>query len=239
MQHRERLAAKLVSICFVILGLSLGNAASPPERQPTRCVPDSPERRGLEGCTILASRPLNHPATPTLYWHVDRYGSLRAAEKAARPDSVAVEAHGAVWLLTVEERNEQQHGGRHVAWIGPFVLPRAERYTMRVQSTLLMPGGFTPPHTHSGPEVFYVYSGAQCVETASRAHRLIAGRSLVVPADTAHRGRVLGSIPRRALALVLHDASRPPSTDLAAPPRLTPCTQVTARSDEAQYTPPE
>lgn len=223
MSRQKRLTAGIALIGFLALASPASTVVPALQRPPTRCAPDSPERRGEEGCTILASRPLAGSTAAPVYWHIDRYDSLNAAKKAAGPDGVAAEAHGTAWLLTVEGRTERRHGGRHVAWVGPIALPAADRYTMRILSSLLMPGGGTAVHTHSGPEVFYVVSGEQCLETQSTAHRLASGNFHVVPVDTIHRGRVLGSGPRRALALILYDTARPMSHDLAAPPQLTPC----------------
>ena len=133
---------------------------------------NSPERRGEEGCTILANRPFLG-STANVYWHIDRFDSLETAMNAAGSDAVAVEAHGYFWLLTVEGRTEEHHGGRHIAWLGPLVLPKAERYSMRVQSTLLMRGSTTPVHTHSGPEVFYIVEGEQCIERPDGGQHLL------------------------------------------------------------------
>ena len=66
------------------------------ERTRVKCLEDSPERRGEEGCAILASRPLVGSVTKAVYWHIDRFDSLEAAKKAAGPDGVAAEAHGSV-----------------------------------------------------------------------------------------------------------------------------------------------
>src|SRR5262245_60460720 len=95
------------------------------ERPPVKCIEDSPERRGEEGCSILATRPLVGSTKEPTYWHIDRFDSLKAATEAAGPDAVAAEAHGSVWLMTVGPRTEEHRGGRHVAWIGPLALPRA------------------------------------------------------------------------------------------------------------------
>lgn len=193
------------------------------ERPPVKCTEDSPERRGEEGCTILASRPLVGSVTKPVYWHIDRFDSLEAAKKAAGPNGVAAEAHGAVWLMTVEGKNKKHHGGRHVAWIGPLILPVAEAYSLNVRSTLLKRGASTPVHTHSGPEVFYIVKGEQCLETEKVGHRLGAGKSLILPTDQVHRGRVQKAGLRGALTLVLHDAARPASLDLSKAPQLVPC----------------
>jgi len=207
----------------VLIALVVCALAPAGQRPPVKCSEDSPERRGEEGCTILTSRPLLGSVTKPVYWHIDRFDSLEAAKKATGPDGVAAEAHGSVWLMTVEAQTEEHHGGRHVARIGPLALPAADRYTMRVQSSLLLPGATTPVHTHSGPEVFYVVDGEQCLETPEAGHRLGAGQSHVLPAGVIHRGRVTGSGGRRALALIVHDAARPASHDLDNPPPLAPC----------------
>lgn len=203
-----------------LLIAALANAA---DRSPVKCAADSPERKGEEGCSILASRPLVGSTAKPLYWHIDRFDSLDAAKKAAGPDGVAAEAHGSVWLMTVEHQTEEHHGGSHIASIGPLPLPAAERYTMKVQSTLLNPGSETPVHSHSGPEVWYIVTGEQCLETQQASHRLMAGQSFVLPGDLIHRGRITAAVPRGALALVLHDAARPPSHDFTTPQSLSGC----------------
>ena len=200
----------MLSLCEVATGQGIQN------RSAVKCAADSPERRGEEGCTILADKPLSGPLPGALYWHIDRFDSLENAKKAARPNSVATEAHGAVWLMTVENKTNDHHGGTHVALIGPLTLPAAEDYTMRVQSSRLRQGASTPVHTHSGPEVFYIVSGEQCLETQKSGYRLTAGKFFVLATDQIHRGRVQSAKMREALALVLHDSKRPASHDLTA-----------------------
>ena len=196
-------------VVLVILMLSVFAAGQ--ERAPVKCLQNSPERRGEEGCSILASRTLVGSLTGPVYWHIDRFDSLEAAKKATGPNGVAAEAHGGFWLMTVEGSRRTHHGGRHVAWIGPLMLPSNDAYIMRVQSSLLRPGTTTPVHTHSGPEVFFIVSGEQCRDTQGPGHRLTVGKSFVLPGGTIHRGRVTGPGTRGALALILHDAARPAS----------------------------
>lgn len=192
-------------------------------RSSVKCMENSPERRGEEGCTILTNRLLVGPLTKTIYWHIDRFDSLEAAMKAAGPNSVATEAHGSFWLLTVETQAEDHHGGQHIDRIGPFELPSADRYMMRVLSSLLKPGSTTPIHTHSGPEVFYIVSGEQCIERSESSQRLSVGQSYIVPGSSVHRGRVIGSTARRALALILYAAAYPASRDLDNATPLVSC----------------
>lgn len=208
------------AILLILIACTLAAAQ---ERAPVKCFENSPERRGEEGCTILTSRPLIGPVNGPLYWHIDRFDSLDAAKKAAGPNGVATDAHGGVWLVTVERKGKAHHGGRHVEWIGPLILPAAETYTMNVRSTLLKDGALTPVHTHSGPEVFYIVLGEQCLETQKVGHLLPAGKFLILPTDQIHRGRVQRAGMRGALTLVLHDSARPASSDLSDPPPLIPC----------------
>jgi len=202
----------------------IASAQGTQDRSAVKCAEDSPERRGEEGCTILASRLLSGTLTKPAYWHIDRFDSLKDAKKAAGPNGVAAEAHGGVWLMTVEGKTRDHHGGSHVALIGPLILPAAESYSMRVASSLLRQGASTPVHAHPGPEVWYIVVGEQCLETEKSAHRLKAGKYFVLPADQIHRGRVQSAAMRGALALVLHDSKRPASRDLTDdPPPLKPC----------------
>jgi quercetin dioxygenase-like cupin family protein len=218
-----------IAACFPFVPTSVQAAEEPKQSQvqadagqrpSVKCMENSPERRGEEGCTILASRLLVGPMDMPLYWHIERFDSLEAANKAAGPNGVAAEAHGSVWLMTVEPRTESHRGGHHVDWIGPLELPKAGRYTMRVLSSLLMPGSTTPVHVHSGPEVLYVVAGEQAMDTPKFGYRLTTGKSFILPAATIHRGRVIGSVPRRALGLGLSDAAGPATHDLHDPPPL-------------------
>jgi quercetin dioxygenase-like cupin family protein len=197
--------------------------AAATERAPVKCVENSPERRGEEGCTILALRAVEGTLKDPVYWHLDNFDSLQAATSAAGPNGVAAEAHGLVWLMTLEAQTEVHHGGQHVSAIGPLAVPEAARYSMRVASSLLKPGTTTPAHRHPGPEVFYVLEGEQCLETPEVGKRLGAGESFVLPAGVIHRGRVTGSGVRRTLALTLHDADHPATRDIVDPPALVQC----------------
>ena len=210
--------SRMLLIIFAVCGL-----AAAAQRPSVKCAEDSPERRGEVGCTILANRPLHGSTAKPVYWHLDRFDSLEAAKKAAGPNGVAAEAHGSVWLMTVETQAEAHHGGHHVAWIGPVEMPAANRYSMRVLSSMLEPGTTTPVHTHPGPEVFYVVAGEQCLETPERSYSLGPGQYLVLPAGVIHRGRPGGSSARRVLAVNLYDAAQPISHDLNNPPPLVPC----------------
>ena len=174
-------------------------------------------------CTILANRPVEGYLSNNVYWHIDRFSSLEEAKKGAGVNDVAAEAHGSYWLMSLEPKAEDHHGGNHIVWIGPLALPSVDSFSMRVQSSLLFPGATTPAHTHPGPEVLYVVDGEQCTETPEAGILLRAGQTYVVPGGVIHRGRVIGSQARRILALNLYDAAHPTSHDLESPPTLISC----------------
>ncbi len=193
------------------------------QRPSVKCMENSPERQGKEGCTILTDRPLAGSLTNTIYWHIDRFGSLEAAMKAAGPNSVATEAHGFFWLLTIAMNAENCAASQHVAQLGPFALPPADQYQMRVLSSMLEPGSTTPIHTHSGPEIFYIVDGEQCIEMSGTSQHLSNGQSYIVPGSSIHRGRVIGSKARRGLALILYNAAYPASHDLDSATPVVSC----------------
>jgi quercetin dioxygenase-like cupin family protein len=78
-------------------------------------------------------------------------------------------------------------------------------------------------HTHSGVEGFYVVDGEQCLETVARADTMRKGTGLAVPGGVAMRLVAIGPDPRRALAVIVYDASKPPTTRMEGGPKLMPC----------------
>ena len=51
------------------------------QRAPVKCMENSPERRGEEGCTILANRPLVGSISDSVYWHLDHLKRFRLRRK--------------------------------------------------------------------------------------------------------------------------------------------------------------
>jgi quercetin dioxygenase-like cupin family protein len=173
------------------------------------CVENSPERRGEMGCSIIESKLLPTDLSGPLFWHIDRFDSLEHARAAVRPASVAFDAAGTAWLMTIEDRSSDHHGGRHVVQVGPLTLPRAQRYAMVVQSALFGPGMYSLPHHHSGVEAVYVVEGEACYETPGRGFTVRKGETLALPAGTDMRAVVSGSTRRHVLAVIVHDAAQP------------------------------
>jgi quercetin dioxygenase-like cupin family protein len=175
------------------------------------CVPDSPERRGEIGCSIIESKPLPDGLTEPVFWHIDRFDSPAAARAAVGPASIAFDAAGAWWLMTIEPETTDHHRGQHVTHVGPLPLPRAAKRAMMVQSAVFMPGMYSLVHHHSGVEAVYVLEGQACYETPTRAATLRKGETLAIPGDTPMRAVVTGTARRHVLAVIVHDATQPPT----------------------------
>ena len=173
------------------------------------CVENSPERRGESGCSIIQSKVLPDGLKEPVFWHIDRFDSPERARAAVGPASIAFEAAGTSWLMTIESHTSDHHGGRHVTRVGPLPLPRAPKYAMLVQSAVFTPGMYSLVHHHSGVEAVYVIDGEACYETPTRAAKLQKGETLALPGGTQMRAVVTGSKPRHVLAVIVHDAAQP------------------------------
>jgi len=185
------------------------------------CVENSPERRGEVGCSIIQSKVLTDGLQEPVFWHIDRFDSPDAARRAVGPASIAFDAAGTWWLMTIESKTADHHGGQHVTQVGPLSLPRARKYAMMVQSAVFMPGMYSLIHHHSGVEAVYVIDGEACYETPTRATKLRKGETLALPGGTPMRAVVTGSKPRHVLAVIVHDAAQPPTMRMeegTAPP---------------------
>jgi quercetin dioxygenase-like cupin family protein len=89
-----------------------------------------------------------------------------------------------------------------------------------------IPSGLTSRfHHHSGVGGFFVADGQQCLDTADRTHVMNKGDTLVVPAGIPIRLVATGPAPRRTPAVIVHDASQPPTTRMEgeATPKLMSC----------------
>ena len=209
-----------VAESVVVLILAAGTASA--QFEPS-CVENSPERRGEIGCSLVETRPLPDTLKEPLFWHIDRFDSGEPARAAAGPASAALEAHGTWWLLTIESRVEDHHGGRHVTQVALPPLPPAPKYSMLVMSAYIPSGLTSRVHLHSGVEAFFVVDGEQCLETADGAHTMRKGDTFVMPAGLTMRLVATGPTPRRALAVIVFDAAQPPTTRTDTGPTLVAC----------------
>jgi quercetin dioxygenase-like cupin family protein len=197
--------------------------ATPSLSQLVQCTPDSPERHGEPGCSIVADKRLPSPLATPVLWHLDKFPSLADARRAEGPTSLAVEAHGSAWLYSIDGDTTNHHGAKHVAVVGPIPVQPNRRYSMMAMSAYFVPGQFSVIHTHPGPEAWWVLEGEQCLQTTRTTIRAGAGRGAIVAEGDTMRMVATGTGPRRALVLILHDADKPGGSTLDTSPPLKPC----------------
>jgi quercetin dioxygenase-like cupin family protein len=178
------------------------------------CVENSPERRGEIGCSIIDTKLLPADLKEPVFWHIDRFKSGEPARAAVGPTSIAFEAHGAWWLMSVAGENNDHHGGEHIASVKLSPLPSAPRYAMRVLSAYIPSGMTSRVHFHSGVEAIYTVAGEQCVETAGQAIRIEKGQAAVLPTGVTMRLVAIGPTPRRGFGVIVYDSSKPSTTRL-------------------------
>jgi len=124
------------------------------------------------------------------------------------------EAEGRYWIFSFGLKDGAPKSGELVASIGPLpltsnTLPKASLYEIVAYLAVMPPGAYTRVHIHPGPEAWYVLSGEQCLETPAGVMKAGRGQTKFAPPMTRMRLTNNGPSIRRALFIVIHDASRP------------------------------
>jgi quercetin dioxygenase-like cupin family protein len=178
------------------------------------CIPVA-ERAGREfGCFITARQELGRlPAAPALYWHIDSFPSIAAAERARAARSTAVSSLGTAWLFTIAPAEWRPASGVRVARVGPIPLVEADSLAAVYMEGVFRPGMSSVVHRHDGAEAWYTLEGSQCLETPEGKSEQRAGEAgMIVPAHRPMMLTGIGAGPRRSLVLILQDATKPRST---------------------------
>ena len=152
-----------------------------------------------------------------LYLRFENFSTRESAHHSETPLGVSLEWAGRIWLLTLGPKGERTRGGVFVAEVGPVPpIPPAARYVMEVDEANLGPESNAQigrlGHVHPGPEIFYLLTGEQCLETPSGIQRARAGEGITAPANTPMALNILGSSKRDAFFVVVHDATKPFAT---------------------------
>jgi hypothetical protein len=170
------------------------------------------QRAKETGCYLLAKQPLRKLPAKEVFWHLYAYPT-RAAAEAARSGSAGtvVESLGKIWLFTIAGSNWRPPAGDRVAVIGPLPVVNGKSYVARYMEAVFPPNQAiqTAVHQHSGPEAWYVVTGAQCLRTPESVLVLRAGEGGFVRPGPSMMLTSIGTETRRAVLLVLHDASQP------------------------------
>ena len=144
-----------------------------------------------------------------MFWHIDRFDSLARARAAVNQVSVAFEAAGTAWLMTIEARvlGSPWRAPRDPS--GPIAIAKGNEILDGRSISRLRAGQYSLAHHHSGVEAVYVVEGEARDKTPARGFtRRKARRSHFLPAPKC----VPWSAVQRAgmvLAVIVHDAAQP------------------------------
>jgi quercetin dioxygenase-like cupin family protein len=194
------------------LTTDIGLAQLPGTRIPGGCDVPVTQRTSDTGCYLTATLPLPPLPAEPIFWHVYSLPSRSAADAVEKqPASIVVESLGRTWLFAIGDEKWQAVAGTRVARIGPLPVLPARHYIARFMEATFPSGqGLqTAVHRHSGPEAWYVVSGAQCLRTPDATTILRQGEGGFVAAGPPMMLTSLGPGTRRSLVLVLHDSEEP------------------------------
>lgn len=202
---------RFVMFLWAIAMLPLSAAAQlPGTRIQGGCDVPAAARTKDVGCYLTATETLDTLPARDVFWHLYEYPT-RAAADAAKPHSfgTVAESFGKVWLFVIAGKEWHPAAGQRIAVIGPLLVKPAAQYTARYMEAVFLPGMQTAVHTHSGPEAWYILSGAQCLQTPDTETITRAGQGAVVPMGPPMMLTSMGSELRRSIVLVLHDTREP------------------------------
>ena len=209
---RHRLLLTLLG-CF-LLGFSCAQVhAQGVAAKGDPCKPVS-QRTQEVGCWILADDPIGRLTSPQVFWHLDAYPARAEAEADKGPHGIVLESMGKIWLMTIEDEKWRSAHGNRIAEIGPLPITAGGEYSTQYMEAIFTPGMTAPEHIHSGPEAWFNVAGETCLETSDG--RMQVGRPggppVIVPAGLSMHLTATGTAQRRSIVLILHDASKPPTT---------------------------
>ena len=175
-------------------------------------APGSARRDGTSGHGSIPRT--DNALVGVLFLRLENFSTTKAAEDAATSASAVVEWAGKIWLFTLGPMGVRSSGGTLVAEIGPVPdVPAAASYVLDVNEADFGPEMKAQVaqqvHTHPGPEIFYLLTGEQCLETPNGTTRARAGEGMVAPAHTPMQLNIMGSSKRDAFFVVVRDATKP------------------------------
>jgi len=205
------IAAQSLASCAANLHDEHHSALSQPRAAnvPGGCSDPAEGRNDRVGCYLTDTQVLGELPREPLFWHVYSYPDRNAADAERTARSTVVQAFGRTWLYAIEPEGWQPKRGARMAVAGPLGTKTGVPYTARYMEATFPPGLRTGAHSHSGPEAWYVVTGAQCLQTPDRTIIARAGESALVPAGPPMVLSSIGTETRRSVLLVLHESSKP------------------------------
>ena len=153
-----------------------------------------------------------------LFWRIETFPTLEAAEAAAGSWGLAAEAGGKVWLFTLGLEGGETPSGTLVAEVGPLSEVVAPNYLLRVNEANAVPGGSTKAHTHPGAEAFYVLAGEVSIRTPEGVMTVGAEQAMVGHTPgTIMQLYTSGSTDLHQLVMFVVDATQPFSSPAELP----------------------
>ena len=205
---------KLVSTALIIASAAASLSAQTPGAFGT-CVPIA-QRAGRDvGCFIITEQKLGRLDSAHAFWHVSRYDTPSAAEaanKAAKVKGTVLDAYGSHWLVTIADSSSRPTAGSQVAVIGPLPVKSGVDYAALYMEASMTPGMKSMIHRHSGAEAWYTMAGETCLETPGGTQVGKVGHPVIVPGGLPMELTATGKELRKSLVLILHDASKPPTS---------------------------
>jgi quercetin dioxygenase-like cupin family protein len=192
---------------FTMIGSAFGQLNRP------GCVPVA-QREGREvGCYILESEDLGQLSQTQVFWSLYNFSTRAAAEEVKQRGETVFEALGKIWLSHIGNAGWQAQGGERVTEIGPLTVKPGVNYHALYMEAVFTPGMRAAVHTHSGPEAWHTVAGETCLETPERTYLGRAGGTpVIVPEGPPMALTATGTETRKAVVLILHDASKAPTT---------------------------
>jgi len=200
-------SARLAAIVIAIVAMFAGLAFLP--------VVAAQEPLVIKALTEKAVTEL--PAGP-LFWRVETFPTLEAAQAAAGPTALVAESAGQIWLATLGPAGGSSPGGTRVTEIGPLPVVQASQYLLRINESSGVPGSVTGVHSHPGSEAFYVLEGELSLRTADGTTRVAAGQTETGPGGgTPLQVSSTGSTDLHGLVMFVVDAGQPFSSPATLP----------------------
>jgi len=156
---------KVVLIAWSLMVMALAATEPASTQVPGACNAPVSQRLSEVGCYLTASAVLGSLGPGPVFWHLYTYPTQAAAEAVKGPHGTVVESFGKAWLYTIASEGWRPSSGERVAVLGPLAITSDKKYTARYMEAVFKPGMRAAIHRHSGPEAWYLISGAQCLET--------------------------------------------------------------------------
>ena len=188
--------------------------------QPASAQPGSVGTAGAGTLVVkaLVEKKVDKLPAGSLFWRVESFATLDAAQAAAGPMSLAAQSNGTAWLFTLGPAGGSSSGGKKVVEVGPVPEFSAPEYLLRINEASGPPGSITPQHSHPGSEAVYVLAGEESFRTPHGVTRVAAGQAAAGHGpDTPMQASSSGPVDLRALIMFVVDATKPFSKPATLP----------------------